>query len=88
LRFDNCVLFKVRIGREGHGRSGWYRTIVVFREAVRSLFIFGFEKSDMDNIDKTTLADYKTYAKAFLDYGSDELRALLETGAIFPVEEE
>jgi hypothetical protein len=80
-------IFKVRIGREGQGRSGGYRTIVIIKEQVRSLFIFGFEKNDMDNIDRSTLHDYKKYAKAFLEYGKQELAALRESGALFLLEE-
>jgi hypothetical protein len=35
-------LIKQRIARPGSGRSGGYRTIVAFRAAQRSVFLYGF----------------------------------------------
>jgi hypothetical protein len=80
-------LFKIRIGRENQGKSGGFRTILVFKELSRALFLYGFEKNDLDNIDKKTLSDYKKYAKAFLGYDKKEIQKLLDSGALFPLEE-
>jgi len=79
-------LFKMRIGREGGGRSGGYRTIVVYRESQKALFIYGFEKSDRENIDVKTLDDYKKYARDFLGFQRQEMDRLVAAGALIPLE--
>ncbi|MCC2666235.1 MAG: hypothetical protein K0S63_151 [Gammaproteobacteria bacterium] len=38
-------LVKKRIARKGHGKSGGFRTIVVFKKEHRTIFIYGFPKS-------------------------------------------
>ena len=80
-------LYKIRIAKNGRGRSGGFRTILIYRKGKRSLFIYGFEKNDLDNIDRGTLADYKKYAKSFLDYTENEIKRLVENGTIFLLEE-
>lgn len=37
-------LIKQRIARPGRGRSGGYRTVIAFRTAERSVFLYGFAK--------------------------------------------
>ena len=44
---------KQRIGRPGQGRSGGYRTVVAFVVGNRAFFLYGFAKSDRDNISAT-----------------------------------
>ena len=80
-------VYKIRIAKMGQGRSGGYRTILIYKTKKRSLFIYGFEKSDLDNIDSSTLNDYKRYAKEFLDYSDVEMNRIVENGTIFPLEE-
>lgn len=43
-------LIKQRIARPGQGRSGGFRTIIAYRHARRSFFIYEFAKSEMENI--------------------------------------
>jgi hypothetical protein len=44
-------VLKQRIARRGQGRSGGYRTIILFRKQHRAFFVYGFAKSERDNID-------------------------------------
>jgi hypothetical protein len=39
-------LLKQRVARGGAGKSGGYRTLIVFRSGERAIFAFGFAKSD------------------------------------------
>jgi hypothetical protein len=43
-------VIKQRVARSGQGRSGGFRTLIAFRAAERSVFMFGFAKNDLDNI--------------------------------------
>lgn len=80
-------IYKIRIAKNGQGRSGRFRTILIFKKGKRSLFIYGFEKNDQDNIDKGTLADYKKFAVTFLNYTDDDINRLVNNGTISLLEE-
>lgn len=54
-------LIKQRLAREGGGRSGGYRSLIVYRSGDRAVFAYGFAKSRMANLDA---AELKTYRKA------------------------
>jgi hypothetical protein len=43
-------VIKQRLARQGQGRSGGWRSIVLFRRGDRAFFVYGFAKSDRDNI--------------------------------------
>jgi hypothetical protein len=80
-------IYKIRIAKNGQGRSGGFRTILIFKKGKRSLFIYGFEKNDQDKIDKGTLADYKKFAVTFLNYTDDDINRLVNNGTISLLEE-
>lgn len=61
-------LIKQRVARPGGGRSGGYRTVVAFRTAERSVFLYGFAKNERANIDVAELTDLKKLAKLVLAY--------------------
>lgn len=39
-------LIKQRIARQGGGKSGGYRSILIFRSGERAIFVFAFAKTD------------------------------------------
>ncbi len=45
-----CGVIKQRIARPGQGRPGGHRTIIVFRQRDRAVFMYGFAKSTRANI--------------------------------------
>ena len=51
-------VIKQRIARTGQGRSGGYRTIILFKAESRAIFAFGFAKNDRDNLDRTELVAF------------------------------
>ena len=58
-------LIKQRV-RPGGGRSGGYRTVIAYRVSQRSVFLYGFAKSERDNIDDRELNDLKKLARHYL----------------------
>ena len=48
-------VIKQRVPRPGQGRSGGFRTLIAFKAAERSVFLFGFAKNDQDHIDNAEL---------------------------------
>ena len=70
-------LIKQRVARRGGGRSGGYRTIIAYRAAQRSVFLYGFSKSERDNIDPKELDGLKKLAKHFLGYSDVQIATAL-----------
>jgi hypothetical protein len=52
-------LIKRRVARRGQGRSGGFRTIIAYRRADRCFFIYGFAKSERDNVTDIELSAMK-----------------------------
>jgi len=73
-------LIKQRIARPGEGKSGGYRSIILFRKGERSFFIYGFSKNDMDNIDKSDERDFKELGAVLLNASDEQLADLVESG--------
>jgi hypothetical protein len=78
-------LIKQRVARPGQGKSGGYRTIIVFRRGRRAFFVFGFAKSDRSNISIVEEQALRRLAAALLSTTDDELGFLLERGEIVEV---
>ena len=49
-------VIKQRIARKGGGRSGGFRTIVVFRRGELAFFVHGFAKRDRDHLRRKQLS--------------------------------
>ena len=50
-------VLKQRVARAGQGRSGGYRTLIVYRARDRAIFVFGFAKSERENLEPGELGD-------------------------------
>jgi hypothetical protein len=59
-------VIKQRMARPGGGRSGGYRVLLAFRTKTRAVFLYGFAKSERDNIEADELATLRDIAAAWL----------------------
>jgi len=59
-------LFKQRVALPGRGKSGSTRTIIATRFAGVLFFLYGFEKSERDNISAKELLLYQRFARELL----------------------
>jgi hypothetical protein len=66
-------LFKKRIALPRKGKSGSTRTLLATNKDDRWFFVFGYEKKERANINKTELSALKTIAADLLIYSNDEL---------------
>jgi hypothetical protein len=66
-------VIKQRVARRGEGRSGGYRTLIVYRARDRAIFVFGFAKSERENIEPDELEDLRMTAKLLLGYTMEQL---------------
>lgn len=78
-------VIKQRIGRKGQGRSGGFRTIILFRVEERAFFVYGFAKSQKANIAEHQLKAFKVVAKTVLNNTDNEIRTLLQLGEFLEV---
>ena len=73
-------VLKQRIARPGQGRSGGYRTILFFRRGERAFFVYGFAKSDRDNIDTDEEEYFRKAARHVLGLTEAQLAELIRKG--------
>jgi hypothetical protein len=75
-----------RIARKGRGKSGGYRSIVLFRRQQKAFFIYGFAESDRDNIDRRELTAFRLLATELLALDETGLRAAMNNGTITEID--
>lgn len=73
-------VIKQRIARQGEGRSGGYRTVIAFRSSVRAVFLFGFAKNELANIDDAELRALRKAAVEVLGWSDSDVSTLLASG--------
>jgi hypothetical protein len=71
-------LIKQRIARKGQGKSGGYRTLMAFRSKQRTVFVYGFAKSERDNIDPDELKFWQGVATSYLKMNDAVLGMMIE----------
>ena len=59
-------LIKQRVARSGQGRSGGYRMLLAYRAADRAVFLYGFAKSERENVDSDELSTVRDVAADWL----------------------
>lgn len=84
--FGGGVL-KQRIARQGQGKSGGYRTIVFYRRAERAFFVYGFAKSERDNIERDEEEGFRKAARHVLTLSEAQLAGLIAKGQFEEVDE-
>ena len=78
-------VIKQRIARPNEGKSGGFRSIVLFRLGDKAFFIYGFPKSARGNIRKDELTGFKGLADVMLRYDKAALAKALKSGALVEV---
>ncbi len=79
-------LFKIRVKREHSGKSSGFRTIVVYKENEKAIFLYGFGKNEKDNISKTELLYFKKLGNDFLALDENQIKQLIEAKSLFEIE--
>jgi hypothetical protein len=66
----------------GEGKRGGYRTIIVYRAPVRSVFVYGFPKSVKANLSPLELDVYRELAQVFLTFSDADTEKALKEGEV------
>jgi hypothetical protein len=74
-----------RIARPGQGKSGGFRTLIVFQAGIRAFFVHGFAKNEKDNVEKDELAALKKLASELLAYDDKTIARAVASGVLVEV---
>jgi hypothetical protein len=77
---------KQRIARPGQGRSGGYRVLVAYRRKARGVFLYGFAKSERDNVEDDELATARDIARGWLGADANQIADAIAEGLIEEVD--
>ena len=69
----------------GRGRSGGFRTIIAYRRGDRAVFLFGFAKSERENLDDDELAYWQRVGRIYLGLDEDGLEAVIAADELMAV---
>lgn len=78
-------VLKQRIAREGEGKSGGFRTIILFRSGERAVFVFGFAKSARANLTRVELNIFRAAAKIVLALEESQIEGEIAAGRLAEV---
>lgn len=81
-------VLKQRIAREGGGRSGGFRTIILFRAGAHCFFVHGFAKNERDNIGPEELAAFRLLAAEMLALDDAAIARALAASVLTEVAED
>jgi hypothetical protein len=75
-------IIKQRVARTGQGRSGGYRILIAYRSGKRAVFLYGFAKSERDNIEADELETLKEIGAAWLEVKKERLEYVIKEGIL------
>lgn len=79
-------VIKQRVARPKEGKSGGYRSIILYRQGEKAFYVYGFAKNVMENIDKADVRGFKKLAKVMLSVSERQVEIMLEKGEIEEVQ--
>jgi hypothetical protein len=81
-------LLKKRVATKGRGKSGSVRTLLAYSTGKRTIFMYGFEKSDRSNISAKEKKALQELGKFYLTLSDRELEPRLASRAIVEIRKE
>ena len=63
------------MARPGQGKSGGFRTIIAYRRGDRAVFLYGFAKSERENLNDDELTYWQRVGRAYLALADDAMDA-------------
>ena len=75
-------VIKQRVARPGGGRSGGFRSVILYRVNDLAFFVYGYPKSERENITEEDLKGFKLLAKVMLNYNEEQIRTALQADVL------
>ena len=79
---------KKRVALPGRGKRGGSRTLVVYQQANKAFFVYGFAKNERANISAKQLKALKLLATQLLGYTNPALVKAINAGELIEVNED
>ena len=70
-------VIKQRVARRNEGRSGGFRSIILFRSGDNAFFVYGFAKSHRSNLRPDELKGFRSLADEMFGYDEADLAKVL-----------
>ncbi|HET55697.1 MAG TPA: hypothetical protein ENN33_10835 [Ignavibacteria bacterium] len=80
-------LYKIRTAKSGKGKSGSHRTILVYKESDRVIFVYGFSKTEKDNLSSEELKYFKKLSKDLLSIEKNKYKQMIQNGDFISIGE-
>lgn len=81
-------IIKQRVARAGQGRSGGYRMLLAYRDGDRAVFLYGFAKSQRENIGDDELRTLREIGAAWLAADARRLAGAIKEGVLQEVSDD
>lgn len=78
-------VYKQRVARDDAGKSGGYRTILLFKAGQHGFFTAGFAKNDKANLSAREVKALRTLAKVLLSYEDETIEVAVLAGELVEV---
>ena len=78
-------VIKQRIACNGRGKSGGFRTIILFKKAERAFFVHGYAKNEKSNIEDYELKAFKNSANVLINCSDAELDNLINSNKMIEI---
>ena len=75
-------IIKQRVARTGAGRSGGFRLLIAYRSGNRAVFLYGFAKSEQDNIGADDMETLREIGAAWLAAKKERLEHAIKEGLL------
>jgi hypothetical protein len=81
-------IIKQRVARAGQGRSGGYRMLLAYRDGHRAVFLYGFAKSERENIEDDELKTLREIGAAWLAADAQRIARAIKENALQEVHDD
>lgn len=81
-------VIKLRMLGHGKGKSGGYRTIVLFKKGRSLFFVHGFAKNVRSTISKNELIAFRKLSDLLTAYTDEQLHQATKNGVLFEVKKD
>ncbi len=78
-------VIKQRVARPGKGKSGSFRTMILYKRGKRAFFVYGFAKSERSNVSQDEVATLKELASELLAYDDGAIARAVTSGTLIEV---
>ena len=75
-------IIKQRVARSGQGRSGGFRMLLAYRDGYRAVFLYGFAKSERENIGDDELQTLREIGLAWLTADAQRVERAIKENAL------